>query len=432
MNWKQMMEKARECLVKADGLMKANQGDDWTQERENEIGGWLDESDSWKARAEKARRVEEGLTFFDAPVGGVVPVEGVVPPGAMGMDGDGKGDGLDAVTINKAYGDAFNRYVRRGATGLSSAELKVLRRGYVENKVLSTNTGVAGGFLAPAQFMAVLVEELADRALLREEVTVMPASGPYLEMPKVEGATSNAGIYANGIVWTWVNSPMDVDAGESEPVFGLIRIPMHDATVKTRLGLGLVEDSAVDIESALPRWYGESWGLQVDYVILLGTGGGQPLGILNDTDVTGSFTVTSASSGVVVADDFYDAAYDLENQYAVSARWVTSRVNLKSVRKLKDGNGAYIWQPGLQAGEPETIIGYPVVQSPWMPTITNSAKSFIFGDLKRYTLGERKQMTLMVIREKYIEELKIGYMGHVRVGGQVSVARGFRILQIKA
>lgn len=431
MDWKVLMEKARKLVFDAKGLMAENQGEAWTQERQNQIDALLNESDGLVARAEQMQRVQKGVAYFDEPVRGPgVPVEGDLPAGMQVPDQ--KGAEPDAVTINAEYEAAFLKYLRGGASMLTQGELKQLRRGFVENKTLTTNTGAAGAFLAPAQFMATMIEELGNRAMMRDEVTTMPCSGPYLEMPKVDGNSSYGGIYPNGIVWTWVNNPMSVDTGESEPTFGLLRVPMHDATVKTRLSIGLVEDSAVDVESALPRWYGEAWGVQEDYAILKGTGNGMPLGILEDTDVTGTYYVETSTSGAVKADDLIDLAYGLEEQYAANAKWVTSRTNLKSVRKLKDSAGDYLWKPGLANGEPDTLLGYPVVQNSWAPTITATYYPFVFGDLKRYILGERKQMTFIVIREKYIEELKIGYMGHVRVGGQVAIPRAFRVLKIKS
>jgi len=433
MNWKQLMEKARELLHQAKALMDENQGDAWTQERENQIEALLNESDEVKARAERARRVETGMAYFEDPAAPPPPMAGEIPPGAMGqgMTGD---EEIDAVTINAEYKAVFGTYLVGGMGSLNVKQIEVLQRGYVETdrKVLTGNTGVAGGFLVAADFRAVMVEEQAARAFLRNLVTVQPCSGEFLEMPTVEAPSSNAGIYANGIVFTWVNSPMDEDTGETEPEFGLMRIPMHDATAKTRLSINMVNDAAVNIEASLPRWYGEAWGLQEDYVILRGTGRGMPLGILDDTDITGSHYVETAASGTVGADDLIDLMYDLEAQYAANAGWVTSRANLKSVRKLKDGEGNYLWQPGLQAGEPDTLLGAPVAQTPWMPAISAGNYSFIYGDLKRYALGERQRITMTVLREKYIEQLKIGYMAHIRVGGQAMIARAFRVLKIKA
>lgn len=433
MNWKQLMEKARELLHQAKGLMDENAGEKWTQECENQIEALLNEADELKDRAERARRLETGLAYFEDPVGEPPPVAGETPPAAMGQGLTGD-DEVDAVTINAAYKDAFRSYLLGGMRMLSGQQVEVLQRGYVEpdQKTLTGNTGVTGGFLISADFRATMVEEQAARAFLRNLVTVQPCSGEFLEMPTVEAPSSNAGIYANGIVFTWVNSPMDEDTGETEPEFGLMRIPMHDATAKTRLSINMVNDAAVNIEASLPRWYGEAWGLQEDYVILRGTGRGMPLGILEDTDITESHYVESSASGDVKADDLIDLVYDLEAQYAVNAQWVTSRANLKSVRKLKDGEGNYIWQPGLQAGEPDTLLGYPVAQSPWMPAISAGNYAFLYGDLKRYALGERQQITMTVLREKYIEQLKIGYMAHVRVGGQATIARAFRVLKIKS
>jgi len=432
MNWKQLLEKARELLHQAKALMDENEGENWTQERENQIETLLNESDQLKERAERARRVETGLAYFEQPAGDSPPVSEEVPPDTMGA---GTGDPeMDAVAVNEEYKGAFLAYLTGGMRMLNGRQVEALQRGYVENdqKTLSGNTGVTGGFLITADFRAVLVEEIAARAFLRNLVDVRPCSGDFLEMPVVEAPSSNAGIYANGIVWTWVNSPTSEDTGETDPEFGLMRIPIHDAVAKTRLSVNMVNDAALNIESALPRWYGESWALQEDYVILRGNGTGEPLGILSDTDITGTHYVETSTSGAVKADDLIDLVYDLEAQYAANAGWVTSRANLKSVRKLKDGEGNYLWQPGLQAGEPDTLLGYAVAQSPWMPAISAGNYSFIFGDLKYYGLGEGQRVTMTVLREKYIEELKIGYMAHVRIGGQAKVARAFRVLKIKS
>lgn len=430
--WQQYMEKARKCAYDANALMAQNQADAWTQERENQIDALMAESDQWKARAEKARRVSAGLAYFDAPAG--TPVEAATGVSAKEM-GHGDAD-LDAVAVNAEYKSAFSTYLKRGVVGMSPKTLAALQRGFIEVnsqvKTLTGNTGVDGAFLTPADFRAEMIEELSALATLRQFVDVMPVSGPYLEKPVVKGNQAHPGIYANGVVWSWVNAPMDEDDGVTEPEFGLFRIPIHDATAKTRLGINLVNDAAVNIEAALPRWYGEAWGLQTDYVILRGTGMGMPLGVLNDTDVTGSFYVQTSNVGNIITDDLIELTYGLEAQYAVSARFVTSRATLKAVRKLKDGSGAYIWQPGLQNGQPDTILGYPVVETPWMPAISSGAYPFLFGDLKRYSLGEGPAIAMTVLREKYIEELKVGYMAHFRVGGQVALPRAFRVLRVKA
>lgn len=431
MSYTTLMEQARKLVHDARQAMDANEGDNWSQEKENSIAAMLDDSDNLKERAETARRIETGVAYFDAPASAPVPAAFDAPPGAKGSGAPA--DELDAVAANASYHSAFNSYVSGGMTRLSSKQISVLQDGYVENKTLTGNTGVEGGFLMPPDFRAILIEEKAARSMLREKVNVVPTSGPNLEMPKVEGAAgSNAGIYANGIVWTYVNSPAGEDDGETEPEFGLLRIPMNDAVAKTRLGINMVSDSAVSIETTLPRWYGEAAGLRTDYDILVGTGMGQPLGILTDTDITGTFFVQTAGAGAIASDDLLGLVYDLEAQYAVNAEWITSRTNLLSVRKLKDSNNNYYWRPGLVEGEPDTLMGYRVNQSPFAPGISAGNFSFVFGDLKNYALGEAQRITLSVLREKYIEELKIGYMGHFRQGGQAVVARAFRVLKIKS
>jgi HK97 family phage major capsid protein len=414
-----LANEARALLKKAQEKMQANQGDKFTQEAQQEINRMLDKADSLKAQSEQAQRLEKGLHHFETPE------PGAQLPTPVPVDPQQK-----QIESNAQYTTAFNSYLRKGLGRLNPSEQKALQAGFQETKTLTGNTGIDGGFLAPADFRATLIEELAEMSGLRGRVNVTPASGSHLEIPRVEGASGdNAGIYANGIAISWVNAPSGVDDGVTEPEFGLLRIPMHDAVAKTRLGLNMVNDSAVSIEQALPRWYGEAMGLMTDYVILTGTGRGQPLGILNDPDVA---VDVSAVSATIDGDDLIDLVYGLPAQYTANAGFITSRTNLKSVRKLQDSNGNYIWQPGLRDGEPDNLLGYPVIQSSFMPDIAAGAKAFIFGDLNYYRLGESQQMTIMVIREKYIEELKVGYMGHSRMGGQVSVARAMRILQAKA
>jgi len=419
---KQLASEARALLKKANEKMQANQNENFTQEAQTEIDRMLDEVDSLKARAEQAERLESGLTHFESPADSPLPTT-VSNPTQTTPDGK---------SLDAEYGEAFGAYLRKGAGGINDRQRKTLNKGYqhLEQKELTGNTGVDGGFLAPADFRATLIEELAEVSGLRARVNVTPSSGTHLEMPTVDGATGdNAGIYANGISITWANAPQDADTGLTQPVFGLLRIPMHDAVAKTLLGLNMINDSAVNLEQALPRWFGEAMGLMTDSVIINGTGRGQPLGILNDADVP---VTTSAVSATIDGDDLIDLLYAVPSQYTQGGAWLTSRTNLKSVRKLQDSNGNYIWQPGLQNSEPDTLLGYPVVQSSFVPDIAASAKAFVFGNFRYYQLGERQQMTIAVIRDKYIEQLKVGYMAHTRMGGQVSVPNAMRVLKAKA
>lgn len=434
MSYLEILEKARNLTHQAKTLMDENEGDAWTQETQNQIDALLDKADQLKGQAEQAKRIDSGIAFFDAPASNPVPTANDLPDNVKQQFG---GDELDMVTANKEYTEAFTTYLKGGMARLTPKQQTFLQRGFIENdnkesKTLTGNTGVDGGFLTPPDFRNTLIEEKAEMSQLRNYVNVMPTSGSHLEMPKVEGATgANAGIYANGVVFTYVNSPDAVDDGETEPEFGALRIPIHDAVAKTRLGLNLVNDSMVNIEARLPAWYGQAAGLRTDYDILVGTGRGMPLGILKDTDVTGTFFVQTDSAGAVGADDLLDLVYDLEEQYAMNAKWITSRTNLLAVRKFQDGNGNYIWQPGLKEGEPDTLLGYEVLQSSFSPSIATGNFPFVFGDLMNYSLGENQRVTIVVIREKYIEQLKIGYMAWFRQGGQVAVPRGFRVLKVQ-
>ncbi len=436
--YQELNEKASKLLADVTKLRQANQGANWTQEGENNIAAMLDEVDRLAAQASNEKRLAELSNHFDAPAGRPAPMSmvGNAPATKSAIfddEAESKAVSAGNVFASPQYDRAFKSYLNSGGKlgSLSAQDLSMLQRG---EKTLNTNSGSAGGYLASTTYLTTLVEEAAEMSKVYNAVSKQTGSGDAIEVPTVQGNSTYAGIYPNGIVATYVNSPTTVDAGDTEPTFGQLRMPFNDLVLKTRAALRLVRDPAVNLEAALRRWYATAYGLQRDKDILTGTGLGEPLGILSDSVITGTYYVQTASSGVIVDDDLQDLVYNLPAQYASdpSCAFVMKRSTVRLLAKLKDAEDRYIWQPGLQLGQPSTLLGYPILESSFMPTSTNSAYPIIFGAMQYYTYGEGPGIAFQVVAEKYVEQLKVGFMAWFQTAGMPTVQIAFRVLKVKA
>ncbi|MFA7109437.1 MAG: phage major capsid protein, partial [Sphaerochaetaceae bacterium] len=123
--------------------------------------------------------------------------------------------------------------------------------------------------------------------------------------------------------------------------------------------------------------------------------------------------------------------YSLKSSYRRNAIWLVNDSTIKAVRKLKDGNGQYIWQPSLVAGDPDSILGRPVKTSSFMPEITAGNKSIVFGDYSYYWIADRQGRTFKRLGEIYASTGQIGFLGSQRVDGKLILPEAIKVLQQK-
>jgi HK97 family phage major capsid protein len=102
------------------------------------------------------------------------------------------------------------------------------------------------------------------------------------------------------------------------------------------------------------------------------------------------------------------------------------------LRKLKDGNGAYLWQPSVQAGEPDRLLGYDLYTSPYVPVVAADALAVAFGDFKNYWIGDRQGRTVQRLNELYATNGQVGYISAERVDGKMIMPEGVKLLKMKA
>ena len=193
----------------------------------------------------------------------------------------------------------------------------------------------------------------------------------------------------------------------------------------------LLNDSVFDLESYIAREFARRIGTKEEEAFFTGDGTGKPLGILAASG--GAETgVTAASATTVTADELMDLFYSLKSPYRKNAVWILNDSTIKAIRKLKDNNGQYLWQPSLVAGTPDTILGRPVKTSAYMPAIAAGAKTIAFGDFSYYWIADRQGRSFKRLNELYAANGQVGFLGSQRVDGKMILPEAVKVLVQKA
>ena len=193
----------------------------------------------------------------------------------------------------------------------------------------------------------------------------------------------------------------------------------------------LLNDSVFDLKNYISREFARRIGAKEEEAFFTGDGSGKPLGILAATG--GAETgITAASATAITADELIDLFYSLKAPYRRNAVWVLNDSTIKAIRKLKDNNGQYLWQPSLTAGTPDTILGRPVRTSAYMPAIAASAKTIAFGDFSYYWIADRQGRSFKRLNELYAANGQVGFRASQRVDGKLILPEAIKVLAQKS
>lgn len=273
------------------------------------------------------------------------------------------GEGRKTIQVGEHFRGAFDRY----------AEGRSLNS---ETRALSVGTATAGGDLVPIDFYDRLVEHLVlYSAVLRAKPTILnTTAGEEILIPKTTSHPT-AGLVAEG---------GDLGGVGSDPVFGQVAMRAYKVGRLTLLSRELLDDSGVDIEGYLARRVGAAIGDALGNYFVNGTGSNQPQGILTaaSVGVTGATGVT----GAFTSDNLIDLFHSVIPPYreSPSCAWLLADGTVAAVRKLKDNYGQYLWQPGLQAGQPDTLLSKTAIVEVKMPAVGINNQSIAFGDFSTY------------------------------------------------
>lgn len=239
---------------------------------------------------------------------------------------------------------------------------------------LAKGTATAGGNTVPTSFYGQLVEHLIDMSgVLAAGPTVLEtASGESIDIP-ITTAHGSAAIVAEGGTIT-----------ENDPTFGKRTLGAYKYGDLIQVPRELVDDTAVNLLDYIAKQAGWGVGNAFGVHLVTGTGSSQPAGIV--TGATLGVTGGTGVSGAPTADNLIDLYHSVIGPYrkSPSCGWLMRDSTLGTVRKIKDTTNQYIWQPGLQSGAPDTLLGKPVFTDPNVAATAINAKSIVFGDMSRY------------------------------------------------
>lgn len=291
-----------------------------------------------------------------------------------------------------------------------------LRGKVLVHNVLSEGTDADGGYLVPEDFERNIVTALEEENVIRSLAKVITTQHER----KIPVATGHSTAQ-----WTAENAAYT----ESNPTFGQKQIDAFKLTDLCRVSVELLQDSAFDIEDYLMKEFARAFGIAEEQAFCVGTGVNQPTGIF--TANGGQVGVTAASSTAITADELISLVYSLKAPYRRNAKFLLNDATISIIRKLKDNNGAYLWQPSVQAGQPDRLLGYEIYTSPYVPTAAAGALAIAFGDFKNYWIGDRAGRTVQRLNELYATNGQIGYVSTERVDGKVILPEGIKLFKMK-
>lgn len=281
-----------------------------------------------------------------------------------------------------------------------------------EMRALSSQLDTAGGYLVPDGFVPSLERALLFFGGIRSVATIRrTATGEDLQQPMYNDTGNTGQILAE-----------NATVSETDPSFQAMTLHAYEYTSNmVRVPVRLMQDSAFDLASELGTMLGERLGRIQNTHCTTGTGGGQPRGLATAAN-TG---VTAAGTASITADELFDLEHSLDIAYRnMGPSWMTRDTTLREIRQLKDGNGQYLWQPGLQTGTPDRLLGYPVVINNDVAALASAATTFLFGVFSKYILREVNQIVVRRLVERYADSNQEAFVAFMRFDGNLLNAGG--------
>src|SRR5690625_2247900 len=283
---------------------------------------------------------------------------------------------------------------------------------------LSVGTDSEGGFLVPDEFERTLVQTLEEENVFRQLAKVIKTSSGDRKIPVVVTKGSAA----------WLDEGEEFE--ESDSIFGQTSIGAYKLGTMIKVSDELLNDSVFSIENYIATEFARRIGAKEEEAFLVGDGEGKPTGIFNAT-AGGQLGVTAASATAITADEVIDLVYSLKAPYRKNAVFIMNDATVKAIRKLKDGQGQYLWQPSLTAGTPDTLLNRPVFTSAYAPTIAGGANTIAFGDFRYYWIADRQGRSFKRLNELFATSGQVGFLGSQRVDGKLILPEAVKLLKQK-
>lgn len=287
------------------------------------------------------------------------------------------------------------------------------------SNALQIGTDSEGGYLVPDEYETTLVEALEEENIFRKLAHVISTSSGDRKIPVVASKGSAS----------WVDEEGTIP--DSDDAFSQVSIGAYKLGTLIKVSNELLNDNVFNLEAYISKEFARRIGAKEEDAFFNGNGTGKPVGIFNATGGA-EVGVTAASATAITADEIIDLFYSLKAPYRKKAVWILNDATIKTIRKLKDNNGNYLWQPALTAGTPDTILGRPVYTSSYVPTIAAGAKTIAFGDFSYYWIADRAGRNFKKLSELYAANDQTGFVATQRVDGKLILPEAIKVLKMKA
>ena len=311
-------------------------------------------------------------------------------------------------------------------TGRASNEYKAAfwkamksKNSFDVQNALQVGTDSEGGYLVPDEFERTLVEALEEENIFRQLATIITTSSGDRKIPVVATKGTASWVDEEGVI------------PEADDVFGQVSIGAYKLATMIKVSEELLNDSVFNLAQYIAKEFARRIGAKEEEAFFVGDGTGKPTGIFNSNGGAG-VGVTTASATAITIDEIMDLFYSLKSPYRKNAVFITNDATVKAIRKLKDGNGQYLWQPSVTAGQPDTILNRPLKTSAYVPGIAAAAKTVAFGDFGYYWVADRQGRAFQRLNELYAATGQVGFKATQRVDGKLILAEAIKVLQMKA
>ena len=284
------------------------------------------------------------------------------------------------------------------------------------SNVLQEGVDADGGYLVPEELDRKLVETLNEENIFRGFADIITTGGER-KINIADGDPAASWIEEGGALVF------------SDAKFKQITLDAHKLHVAIKVTEELLYDNVFNLESYIVKKFAEALSNAEEDAFLNGNGTGKPVGIFDATD--GGTIAEVLNTASIKTDDLLNLIYDLKRPYRKKARFIMNDKTIGAIRKLKDNNGAYLWQPSVQAGEPDKILGYPVHTSAFCPQMEAGKPFIAFGDFSYYKIGDRGTRSFAELKELFAGNGMVAFVAKERVDGKLTLPEAIQIMKVK-
>lgn len=416
-----MEEKAREEYEAGKAILDNNEDSEGNvpEEKVAEANKHFDAAEKWRDRFNAEKKREDQQRDFEEgqrrhPFGG-----GDDDPEGKGGDKGRQSPEDEAKERERKRKSAFEKALRFGRAELEGEEKQLVRELQSEAKALSSSNDPNGGLAVTQEMRDEFIRKLQDMVMIRQRARVIATNAQTVTFPTFDfdpGAD-------------WMEEKEQYSFEDIKDILGKTTFTPHKLGRMFKAPLELIEDQDFDLIAMLTDEFARRFAEIMENNFLNGNGSDRPYGVLS----AGLPTRTASSPAPFTEDDVLDLIYDIRAVYRQRGAFMMHRNGVRTVRKLKDNDGQYLWQPGLQAGEPDMLAGYPLLESEFFPDNTGSPSTgdplMMFADWSYYWIVERREMSMIRLDELYAETDEIGYRFRMRSDGAPVLRDPFVILQ---